>query len=293
MSKKIIVFDMDGVLFDTEEVAANYFVKVYPGLSKETCKELLCGNFHDELLKLNPEKIPETEEDEERRKLQYSEEKSKSPMYLGAKELLEYLHKENYILILNTSAWNRNCLPMLERTNITSLFDFLATAEVSKSKVEKFKMIQEKYQVQKEDMLFITDTLGDVREAEIAGVPTVAVTWGAHNQGYFEREEHTNLAGIIHTFDELKSFILKKTLETEYPIVYEWQDAPNTIYPEHSHQGKVSLYVTHGSVTFFGGIEKTVNAGERIDIPPKILHSAKVGNEGCSYIVGQEIKNDA
>lgn len=30
-----------------------------------------------------------------------------------------------------------------------------------------------------------------------------------------------------------------------FPIVYEWHDNPYTIYPLHSHQGKVSFYVVH------------------------------------------------
>ncbi len=78
-----------------------------------------------------------------------------------------------------------------------------------------------------------------------------------------------------------------------FPIVYEWIDKPGTIYDNHNHQGKVSFYVMDGSVTFFGGIQRTVSAGERIDVPVGIDHSAIVGEQGCTYIVGQEIEGDA
>jgi hypothetical protein len=58
---------------------------------------------------------------------------------------------------------------------------------------------------------------------------------------------------------------LKKVLETEgFPIVYDWYDEPNTKYENHKHQGKVSFFVVEGSVTFSGGINKTVSKGERI-----------------------------
>jgi GrpB-like predicted nucleotidyltransferase (UPF0157 family) len=87
---------------------------------------------------------------------------------------------------------------------------------------------------------------------------------------------------------------LKKVLETEgYPIVYEWVDKPNTEYAEHFHKGKVSFYVMKGSVTFLTGITRTVKAGERFDVPVGVTHTAKVSNDGCEYIVGQEIEGDA
>ncbi len=53
----------------------------------------------------------------------------------------------------------------------------------------------------------MTDTLGDVREADIAGIPTIAVTYGAHNRSYFEREKHENLIAIVDTVKELEKTI--------------------------------------------------------------------------------------
>lgn len=87
---------------------------------------------------------------------------------------------------------------------------------------------------------------------------------------------------------------LKNKLTAEgFPIVYEWTDAPGTIYEDHAHHGRVSFYVTRGSVTFSGGIHQTVSAGERIDVPVGVRHTAVVGSEGCEYVVGQEIEGDA
>lgn len=94
--------------------------------------------------------------------------------------------------------------------------------------------------------------------------------------------------------DILKKNLFKKIFELEnFPIIYEWHDGPDTKYPEHSHQGKVSFYVVEGSVTFTGGIEQSVSQYQRIDVPVGIKHTATVGMEGCKYIVGQEIEGDA
>jgi len=209
MKYKIIIFDLDGVLFDTIEIARLQLSENYLGLTKEIQKELLVGNFHEELKKFSLLKKEETEEAAAQRRLSYAKKKSLALMFPGAKELLQKLHSEGYILVLNTSAYDRNCSPLLERAGVTALFDFLATAEISKSKADKFRMIEEKYGVPSDELLFVTDTLGDIREADLANVPTIAVTWGAHDRNYFAREKHANLIGIVDSSDELEVFILK------------------------------------------------------------------------------------
>jgi phosphoglycolate phosphatase len=128
-------------------------------------------------------------------------------MFDGVKELLEKLHRLKYVLVINTGAYGRNCLPILEHSKITHLFNFIATAELSKSKLEKLKLIKDKYNVDKKDVLFVTDALGDVREADIADIPTVAVTWGVHDKSFFEREKHSNLVKVVNTVKELDDFI--------------------------------------------------------------------------------------
>jgi len=198
---------MDGVLFDTTELSKKFAHDQYPSITDEMHAELLCGNFHEEMAKIAHLKKQETEEEANARKRTHTENKLKCPMYNGAKELLETLHEEGHTLALNSSAFEKNCLPLLEKHGVVSLFDFLGTAEVSKSKIDKFKIIEEKYGFGNKDTFFITDTLGDIREADIANVPTIAVTWGAHDKSYFTKEEHKNMIGIADTFEELKDLI--------------------------------------------------------------------------------------
>lgn len=211
--KRIIIFDLDGVLFDSIGLAMASMSVSWPGLTEEMYKELLCGNIHEELKKITLPKKQRTEEEEAERRLLYAKNKLEVPMYPGAKELLQELHARKYTLVLNSSAYDRNVHPLLEKSNIDSLFDFVATAEISKSKVDKFKLIEERYSLTSGDCLFITDTLGDVREAELANIPTVAVTWGAHDRSYFNRLPNSkNLLAIVDTCEELKKFILFKKI---------------------------------------------------------------------------------
>lgn len=211
MKKKLIIFDLDGVLFDTTGIVRDEMLRVYPTLTAEIMDEVLCGNFHEgmESFLANNKPIEQTKEEKQIRRQIYAEKKSRAPLFEGIKELLEKLHSAGYTIVINTSALERNCLPLLERSGVSQYFSMIASAEVSKSKVEKFTVIDKKFDVSKEATLFITDTVGDVREAEIAGIPTVAVTWGVHTKEYFLREKFPCLKGIVDSVKELEMFIDK------------------------------------------------------------------------------------
>ncbi len=85
-----------------------------------------------------------------------------------------------------------------------------------------------------------------------------------------------------------------QTFEDEgFASVYEWQDPAGTIYNEHSHKGKVSIFVTDGSITFdFNGVKKEVGTNHRFDVPVGVPHSAIVGPEGWIAIIAEEIAED-
>jgi quercetin dioxygenase-like cupin family protein len=87
---------------------------------------------------------------------------------------------------------------------------------------------------------------------------------------------------------------INKLKQEGFAHVYEWTDEPNTEYPEHSHKGKVSFYVTKGNILMnIDGTHTMVRAEERMDVPVGIPHTAKVGPYGCTFIVGEEIKGDS
>jgi quercetin dioxygenase-like cupin family protein len=86
-----------------------------------------------------------------------------------------------------------------------------------------------------------------------------------------------------------------ETLEKEgFRYVYEWQDKPGTVYPEHSHRDKVAIFITEGLVDLtIAGTTRTLRTGDRFDVPPGVPHTAKVGPYGCQYVVGEMVEGDS
>ena len=93
---------------------------------------------------------------------------------------------------------------------------------------------------------------------------------------------------------ELSERYIQKFESEGFPSVYEWQDPAGTMYPEHAHKGRVSLFVTDGSIVFdMNNVKKEVIANERFDVPVGVPHSAVVGPNGWIVIVAEEIEGDS
>jgi quercetin dioxygenase-like cupin family protein len=77
--------------------------------------------------------------------------------------------------------------------------------------------------------------------------------------------------------------------------VFEWEDAPGIAYEEHTHQDRVSMYIVSGGLTFIFEDQETIvlKQGDRFDVPPGKKHTAVVGPEGCTYVVGEMIEGDS
>ncbi|MEI6399978.1 MAG: HAD hydrolase-like protein [bacterium] len=206
MNKKVVIFDVDGVLFDSVELMHQDTKVRYPTLSDKEIRDLHTGNIFEEISKITHLMKEETEEERKERTETYTKNKANAPMYEGIKELLHHL-ADICTLVVNSSAILPNCIPLFDREGITELFSFIATKEVHTSKVEKFKIIAEKFNQKIENMIFITDTIGDIKEAREVGLPTIAVTWGVHPREYFEEGIYENLIAIVDTTTHLEEYI--------------------------------------------------------------------------------------
>ena len=78
-------------------------------------------------------------------------------------------------------------------------------------------------------------------------------------------------------------------LEIETGGGYSWSNAPGDRYGAHSHTFEKVLYCVEGSITFNlenEGRSVELQAGERLLLPARTVHSAVVGPAGCVCIEG-------
>ena len=69
---------------------------------------------------------------------------------------------------------------------------------------------------------------------------------------------------------------------------YVWEDGPGVFYPDHTHPTATAHIVLCGEVTVTSdGETKSYKTGDRLDVPARTIHSAKMGPKGCRYLVGE------
>ena len=103
----------------------------------------------------------------------------RATLFAGMREVAEKL-SHTYVLIIVSSTITSPIQGFLEKHHIGRYFSEVMGANVHTSKHEKIQMIFEKYGTSAPECVFITDTLGDIREAEAAHVGTIGVSWGFH-----------------------------------------------------------------------------------------------------------------
>lgn len=83
---------------------------------------------------------------------------------------------------------------------------------------------------------------------------------------------------------------LEKQLQSEgFLHTYVWQDGPDQLYSEHTHSVETAHIILQGEMTLtVHGRSTTYRAGERCDVPAGTAHAARMGPEGCRYLIGEK-----
>lgn len=81
----------------------------------------------------------------------------------------------------------------------------------------------------------------------------------------------------------------KQLRDEGFTLTYVWQDGPGAFYPDHTHHALTAHVILEGSMTLASlGVTQTYQPGDRIDVPPETVHSARMGPEGCRYLIGEK-----
>ena len=193
-TKKVLIFDFDGVLTHSFEPAYEVSRIFYPNLKIREYKSLFEGNilitrkkgapdpcdFDSKLIKKIEEYLPR----------------------LYIEKVTTQLSKK-YTLVIVSSTWDKIIIKFLEKFNIADNFTMILDKKI-KSKVDKFNKVFKENNVLVQECLFITDTLGDLKEANEIGLETIGILDGFHS---YETLKRGNPKAVIKCLTELDTFL--------------------------------------------------------------------------------------
>ena len=182
---KSIIFDMDGVIFDTELVYLEIWSKVFEkygyklqkevyaevlGTGRENVKKVFLNNYGNEL----PIDKMYREKDED---LEKAVDKG-IPLKQGAYEILSYLKNNNYKIALATSASKERALKQLRNADIEKFFDVIVSRDdvkETKPNPDIFLKAAKKLNVNPNECIVIEDSSAGIKAAFNAGMAGIHV----------------------------------------------------------------------------------------------------------------------
>jgi len=181
---KLLLFDFDGVLVDSidvyEKTVTDCLKKIGQPLTRgrEEFLELFEGNFYESLKQkgVNMDKFTAASVDI-LSKVNYTDMKP----FDAIRPVLRELAK-NHPLIVISSNDSPTIKEALRLYDFDGIFDDILGSDFMLSKKDKILHVIRKYSVTLQDIYYIGDTTGDIKEGKQAGVQTVGVTWGWHSK---------------------------------------------------------------------------------------------------------------
>jgi len=199
---KAIIFDFDGVIHDTYELAYKINVEISgKTLTREQYRDFFNGNIFERVV---VDKEKERVESEKYFRLQ-KEAFSHLKIDKNIKNNLEKLSNKYSLFIISSN--QEDALNSYFKNNeFNHIFKEILGAETHQSKVEKFKYLFKKCNLNVNDCIFVTDTLGDIIEGNKVGIRTIAVDFGFHKRDRLEKGKPFR---IVSSFDEIIEIISK------------------------------------------------------------------------------------
>ncbi len=200
---KAIIFDFDGVIHDTFEL----YYKIHKHFNSNSSRENYRSYFEGKAI--SPKGKDKSNDENKKEFIKFRELELEAFKDLNLekeiKRELEKLDKDFDLYIISSNSIN-NLKIYFENSKFTHIFKDILGYETHKSKIEKFKILFEKYNLDKDSCVFVTDTLGDILEANKVGVKTIACTFGFHDEA---RLKKGNPFKIVRKFEDIGKVVKK------------------------------------------------------------------------------------
>lgn len=181
---KLFLFDFDGVIVDSLEVyektVKDNLQKIKQPIvqSREEFLELFDDNFYESLKKkgVDLDEFMKSAEDI----LAQVKIKDMKP-FPDVAPVIKELHKTHCLIVVSSNDY-ASIKEALEFFNYDGYFQDILGSDFMFSKKEKILYAAKKYNVALNDIYYIGDTTGDIKEGKQAGIKTVGITWGWHSK---------------------------------------------------------------------------------------------------------------
>ena len=191
---KNVIFDFDGVIHDTFEFHLKNINQTFDiNLIPEEYRHMHDGNFFNN-------SVSKTKDLDWN--VYVNAIKDKEGSLVIETHVKEYIRNlaERFDLFLVTSGGCAAVKPYLVNNGVHDFFVRSLYKEDSFTKKEKFEHLRDNHGVVIAQSVFITDTLGDVLEANEINLKTIAVTFGFHDR---KRLEKAHPYAIVDTWNEV------------------------------------------------------------------------------------------
>ncbi len=187
MKKKVIIFDFDGTLADTLDVAVKIANRMsadfgYLKVKRQDVARLrqespfaIMRQYH-----ISPWKVPVILA---RGRLEFAKEIPRVALIGGISHVLESLDKKDLTLGVLTSNSAQNIKEFLKNNNL-HMFDFVEGDIGIFSKKRSLLKLMKKWGYSSSEVVYVGDEIRDIAAARHAGVTSIAVSWGFNTHDF-------------------------------------------------------------------------------------------------------------
>ncbi|MFP4001852.1 MAG: HAD family hydrolase [Candidatus Natronoplasma sp.] len=182
MVDKLIIFDLDGTLYKTEEVSVPALKEVFSDFGIEVTEEIILNQFGEPTEKIIENLVPEEKSD---LKDQISEAIVKSErewiperatLYEGVKDLLNKLQGRGYNMAICSNGRDDYIEQVLKTTSIDKYFSSVEGYTPGKNKSDLIRELISEFSP--DETFMVGDRYHDIEAAEEAGVTSIGALYG-------------------------------------------------------------------------------------------------------------------